>query len=412
MSETCQPSIGGFAGVIVLAVTGGVAAGVPRPVAAQGASDGRHWVGTWATALVARAAVPPPAAVAAGPAAPAPPLNFNNQTLRQIVRVSVGGSQVRAVFSNAFGTAPLPVGAASIAVRDKGEVIVPGSSRSLLFGGKPTATIAPGAVLVSDPVMLTIADLADVAVDLYLPGDTAATGSPLAHHTGNGALQTNYVSETGNHAGMAKFPVRTTTLVWHFLSRVEVVAPQQVGAVVAFGDSITDGSRSTPDTNNRWPNHFWRLLGKTSGGVLNAGIGGNRLLSDRTTRRAARFDRGDPRTSGAASGRPHRDQRYRGNRRGTHRLTIIADPPDYAASPRTRLKVRRHVDAVQRHHHSVPSTGRRERGHASEPTWWLRPAANTMPCSTFEAAVRDQAQTESAQKYASPGQPASERRRL
>ncbi len=292
--------------VIVVAVALAAAAAAPPEAAGQGQGqevEGRHWVGTWAAALVARAATPPPAAApAAGQPAPAPPLNFNNQTLRQIVRVSIGGPEVRAVFSNAFGTAPLRIGAASIAVRDKGDAIVSGSSRSLVFGGKPSATIAAGAVLVSDPVTLTIPDLADLAVDLYLPGDTAATGSPLAHHTGGGAVQTNYISETGNHAGAQKLPVRTTTRQWHFLSRVEVSGPAQIGAVIALGDSITAGSQSTPDTNNRWPNHLARrlLAQNIRMGVLNAGISGNRLLSDGNSQSVlARFDRDVAAQSGA-----------------------------------------------------------------------------------------------------------------
>ena len=220
---------GVWRGVIIM-VALAAATGAPREAAGQGTAGrstpldaGRHWVGTWAATLVARAAAPPPAA--AGQPAPSPPLNFNNQTLRQIVRVSIGGPDVRAVFSNAFGTAPLRVGAANIALREKDDTIVSGSSRPLLFSGKPSAAIAPGAVLVSDPVTLRVADLADVAVDVYLPDDTAAAGSPLAHHTGDGAVQTNYLSETGNHAGAQKLPVRTTTRLWHFLSRVEVTAP-------------------------------------------------------------------------------------------------------------------------------------------------------------------------------------------
>jgi lysophospholipase L1-like esterase len=218
------------------------------------------------------------------------------------VRVSIGGPQVRAVFSNAFGTAPLTVGAASIALRDTGETIVAGSSRPLLFSGKSAGSIAPGAMLVSDPVSLTIPDLADVAVDMYLPGDTAAAGSPLSHHTGNGAVQTSYVSETGNHAAAARFPVRTTSLSWHFLSRMEVIAPEQVGAIVTLGDSITAGSQSTRDTNNRWPNHLARrlLAQKIRAGVLNVGHSGNRLLGDGNSPSAlARFDRDVAAQSGA-----------------------------------------------------------------------------------------------------------------
>jgi lysophospholipase L1-like esterase len=108
------------------------------------------------------------------------------------------------------------------------------------------------------------------------------------------AVQTNYVSPAGNHTGAADMPVMTTTQNWFFLARVEVMAPEQVGAVVTFGDSITDGTRSTPDTNNRWPNHLAkRLLAQNIKlGVLNTGIAANRVLSEGTGVNAlARFDR-------------------------------------------------------------------------------------------------------------------------
>ena len=113
--------------------------------------------------------------------------------------------------------------------------------------------IPSGAAVVSDPVDLAVPAMGDLAIDLYLPGNTAGP-SPLTTLTG--ALQTSYVSETGNHAGMSELPVVATTQNWFFVSRVEVMAPQSVGAVVAVGDSITAGSRSTADTNNRWPNQL------------------------------------------------------------------------------------------------------------------------------------------------------------
>jgi lysophospholipase L1-like esterase len=97
-----------------------------------------------------------------------------------------------------------------------------------------------------------------------------------------GALQTSYISETGNHTGKATMPQAGTTQSWFLLSRVDVMAPDAAGAIVAFGDSITDGSRSTPDTNNRWPDHLARRL-QSEGirmGVLNAGIGGNRVVGE------------------------------------------------------------------------------------------------------------------------------------
>ena len=255
------------------------------------ARPGEHWVGTWTTAEVGRPQNPPlPAAPLAAPAAgqnaapPAPPppfMHFNNQTLRQIVHTSIGGSRLRVVLSNRFGTAPLTVAAAHVALRQNDSTIVSGSDRALLFGGRPTMTIPPGAIAYTDGVDLTVPALADLAIDLYLPGDTNTT-SPVTMH--NGALQTNFVSQTGNHVGVAAPPVVATTASWFLLSRVEVMAPESVGAIVAFGDSITDGSRSTPNTNNRWPDHLARRLMAQTGGakpaVLNAGIGGNRVLGD------------------------------------------------------------------------------------------------------------------------------------
>ena len=254
---------------------------------AQNASAGEHWVGTWATAEVGRpqtppvvaAALAPGQATAAPPSAPAPFLHFNNQTLRQIVRVSLGGNRLRMVLSNRFGTAPLTIAAAHVALRQSEAAIVSQSDRSLLFSGRPTITIPSGAVVYSDPVDLTVPAQADLAIDVYLPGETN-TPSPLTMHAG--ALQTSFVSQTGNHTGAPTLPVVATTTSWFLISRVEVMAPESVGAIVAFGDSITDGSRSTVDTNNRWPDHLARRLVQagTRMAVLNAGIGGNRVLTE------------------------------------------------------------------------------------------------------------------------------------
>jgi lysophospholipase L1-like esterase len=259
---------------------------IQSPGLAQDDRGGEHWVGTWATAVVARPQT------GSQPLQESAPLNFHDQTLRQIVHVSLGGNRVRVVLSNAFGTDPLEIGAAQIALRAQEAAIVPASSQVLTFGGRSAATIPAGAVLFSDPIPMTVPALADLAIDLYLPGDTAATTSPLTTHSA--AHQTNYVSTAGNHNGAAELPVETTTLSWFFLSRVEVSAPEDVGAVVLLGDSITDGSRSTDDTNNRWPDHLARRFAAENieMGVLNLGIGGNRLLTDGLGVSAlARFDR-------------------------------------------------------------------------------------------------------------------------
>ncbi len=324
----------------ILAVTSPVAAAL-MIVAAQSSlraqsTRGEHWVGTWATAVVARPQGPPavgqpfgagltsqcfgqapparaaaePAAAEAAPGGPGgrggpgggrgqgggrggpggPPINFNNQTLRQIVHTSIGGSRVRVVLSNAYGTSPLAVGAAHVALRDKDAAIVAASDRALTFGGSPSVNIPPGASVLSDPAALAVPPLSDLAIDVYLPGDTSAV--PLTTHAG--ALQTNYVSATGNQAGAPDFPGATTTAAWFFLSRVDVAAPEQAGAVVTFGDSITDGTRSTPNTNSRWPDQLAKRLQaqKINLGVLNLGIAGNRVLGDGAGVSAlARFDR-------------------------------------------------------------------------------------------------------------------------
>jgi lysophospholipase L1-like esterase len=288
------------------------AASVVPSIHAQTGRTGDRWVGTWATAVVARPQGPPvlPVAPPGSPCAPpvfgpapggrqggpppgfAAPINFSNQTLRQIVHVSIGGERVRVVLSNAFGSLPLAVGAAHVALRTKDAAIDAKSGRALTFGGSPSATIAAGAVIVSDPVNLSVPAFADLAIDAYLPGDTAASSSPLTTHAG--AQQTNYVSTEGNHAGAADLPVATTTQAWFFLARVEVTAADQAGAIVTFGDSITDGTRSSPNTNSRWPDFLARRLAAANIrlAVLNQGIAGNRVLCDGAGVSAlARFDR-------------------------------------------------------------------------------------------------------------------------
>lgn len=260
------------------------------PTLAQNRST-EKWVATWATALVARA----PGAAAGrqgGPPGP-PPVTVSNQTLRQVVRVSVGGSRVRVVLSNAFGTAPIDIGAAHVALREKDAGIVAASAKPLTFGGRAAGTILPGAILLSDPVDLTVPPVSDVVVDLFVPGELGTGPSPVTTH--NGAGQTNYLSETGNHSGAAAFPVAGRATSWFLLARVEVMAPANTVALAAFGDSITDGARATTDRNARWPDVLARRLAARRGAavaVLNAGISGNRVLGDGAGQSAlARFDK-------------------------------------------------------------------------------------------------------------------------
>jgi lysophospholipase L1-like esterase len=200
---------------------------------------------------------------------------------------------VRVVLSNAFGTAPLEIGAADLALRDKESSVVAASVKPLTFGGNAKASLLPGATLVSDAVEMKVAPLADLAIDLYLPGDLGISPSPVTTH--NGASQTNYLSEPGDHTGDAAFKPAGQAGAWFLLARVEVAAPASARAVVTFGDSITDGARSTADTNNRWPDQLARRLAAERGAqvaVLNAGISGNRVLGDGAGISAlARFDK-------------------------------------------------------------------------------------------------------------------------
>jgi lysophospholipase L1-like esterase len=211
--------------------------------------------------------------------------------------VSLGGKRARIVLTNAFGAAPLSIAAASAALRDKDSAIVAGSSHAVMFAGQASVTIPPGGLMISDPVDMPVPTMGDLVIDLYFPSEMIAATAQLTYHSG--ANQSNYISKPGNFAGSADFPVATTIASWYFLSRVEVAAPAQVTALIAFGDSITDGTASTRNTNNRWPDLFIKRLSEAKGSniraVINEAIAGNRLLSDGIlnfgVNALARFDR-------------------------------------------------------------------------------------------------------------------------
>src|SRR3984893_12778122 len=217
------------------------------------------------------------------------PRALRNQTVRQIAGISIGGNRVRVVLSNEYGSKPLVIGAAHVALAGSGAAIVAGSDRALSFDGHPSVTIPPGAPVISDPVDLTVAPLSNVAVSLFLPDQTPLT---TFHWEG---VQTAYISPEGNFVGDADMKADSTIKARLFLSGIMVDAPPNARAVVAFGDSITDGATSTPDANHRWPDVLARRLVQAGGApiaVLNEGISGARVLSDRMGVNAlARFDR-------------------------------------------------------------------------------------------------------------------------
>ncbi len=239
-----------------------------------------HWVATWATAVQQPRAGAQPTPATTG---------FTDQTVRMIVHTTVGGRGARVLLSNTFGTKPLSIGAAHIALRSKESAITSGSDRALMFNGKPSVTIAPGAQVTSDAVDIEIPQLGDVAISVYFPSET---GPITTHGT---ALHTSYIAK-GNAVGEASLTDATTTRSWYGISELDVMAGQAVGTLVTFGDSITDGTTSTPDTDASWPSQLAQRILTTNSmpkiAIANEGISGNRLLADGAGVNAlARFDR-------------------------------------------------------------------------------------------------------------------------
>lgn len=213
-------------------------------------------------------------------------LVLEDQTIREIVHTSIAGDAVRVRLSNAYGADPVAIGAARIALRESGSTINPGTDRALTFAGRASVTIPAGALVLSDPVELKIPALTDVAISLYLPRHTVAGG---IHYS---AQQTNYIAN-GDATHSVKLGRTAAVTSWEFLTAVETREPESAGTVVAFGDSITDGAHSTNDTNHRWPNTLAdRLIAANKDlGVIDEGIGGNRILHDGETSSSITFGR-------------------------------------------------------------------------------------------------------------------------
>ncbi len=242
------------------------------------AAQTTHWVGTWGTASYPNLNNPVNSPDASVPKLG--PIGAADETLRQTVHVSVGGSAARVAFSNEYGTEPLAVGAASVTIASTPGSMQPGTLRILQFGGKLSITIPPGATALSDAVALKVEPLSDLVVSIFLPSQAMAT---VTEHTN--AVQTNY-RVAGNATQGPQLPGAVPFYGYAFLKSVEVAAPRNAGTIVALGDSITDGTHVTRDSNNRWPDELARRLQADRHtrdlGVLNEGIGGNRVLHDGT----------------------------------------------------------------------------------------------------------------------------------
>lgn len=262
-----------------------------------------HWVGSWGTAqqLAPMPAPPPMPPRKEGSTRPAPPPpsgpspivptpdTLEDQTVRMIVRPTIGGSQLRLQFSNASGGAPVTIGRARLAKSVGKDGIVSATDRAVSFSGQSSVTIQPGAVAISDPVSLDVAALDLLAVSIHLPGKTAVnTIHPLG-------LRTTYVAK-GDRTADAALPGAGTNRSYFWLTGVEVLSPPSAGAIVAFGDSITDGYATTPDAGRAWPDLLAAALKRNPAtadlSVLNMGISGNRVRRDGAGLSAlARFDR-------------------------------------------------------------------------------------------------------------------------
>ncbi|MEO8562269.1 MAG: SGNH/GDSL hydrolase family protein [bacterium] len=211
-----------------------------------------------------------------------------DQTLRLVIRTSIGGDAVRIRVSNEYGDRPLVIDAARVALRDSGASIVEASDRALTFGGRSYVRLLPGAVALSDATPFTVPALRDLTVSLHLADTTRLA---TRHQLG---LQTNYVGH-GNVVSARGFAPDTTLQIWPFLVGVDVTNRATTGVIVAIGNSITDGALSTRDANTRWPNVLAaRMLasGEPMKAVVNAGISGGRVLTYGAGPSAlARFDR-------------------------------------------------------------------------------------------------------------------------
>jgi lysophospholipase L1-like esterase len=225
------------------------------------------WIATWA-------ASPQPTA----PDPNEPLFNIEDQTVRERVRVSIGGAQICIRLSNEYGSAPLLVGSATVAAPNDTASVRPGSIQTVTFEGRNSVTIPAGAPVLSDPVAFPVTSGAEISISLYFPKRVA---TPTLHSL---ALKRAVVSQHGDHTRAEKIEGGAASESSILVSAVLVPAQPSQRLVVAFGDSVTDGDGSTVDADHNWPSDLIRRLGKTPEGsklaVVNEGIVGNRLLSD------------------------------------------------------------------------------------------------------------------------------------
>ncbi len=238
-------------------------------------TDAGGWIATWATASSVQSPFD------------APTPTFNDTTLREIVRVTIGGFFHRVWLTNEHGTEPLVIGAAELALRDMHSAILPGTSRTLTFSGNPSITIPPGARVLSDAVSLKVPARSDLAISIHLPQDLSAQTSPASYHVR--ALQTSYMAH-GNQTAEDDLSGAESITSWFYLAGVESRSGYRTALIAALGDSTTDGDQlaSMPpvDQQARYTDFLGNVLIQTpsvdrfdQASVVNLGISGNQLLS-------------------------------------------------------------------------------------------------------------------------------------
>jgi lysophospholipase L1-like esterase len=235
------------------------------------------WVPSWATSPQAADADDPLAKIA-------------NQTVRERVRLSVGGDRICIRLSNEYGTTPLQVGAVTVGVPVSPESVKPASLRTVTFGGQKSVTIPAGAPILSDPVSFPATTGSEISISIFFPQKVA---TPTVHSL---ALKRAVISQPGDHTSAEKIDGGANSDSSILINAVLVPSQPSQRLIVAFGDSITDGDQSTVDADRNWPGDFIRRLEKTPDAsriaVVNEGIAGNRLLDDiLATNGLARFDR-------------------------------------------------------------------------------------------------------------------------
>jgi lysophospholipase L1-like esterase len=254
---------------------------------ASAAAHAQQWVASWTGSVQGPYPVGNPTAQPELKYAfPSPEKGARNQTFRLIVRPDVWGQQTRIRLSNVFGTQPVTFNDAFVGLQDASSGIVKGTNQPVLFGGQKSVTVQPGQSVMSDAVALPFVKSATdpvlrgrkLAVSFHVVGESG----PMTWHAK--ALQTSYVSPPGSgpkgqDEGESAFPFSTTS--WYFLDEVDMSLPARADVIVAFGDSITDGTGTTINGDDRWPDVLARRLHAAYGDdfvVVNQGIGGNEVV--------------------------------------------------------------------------------------------------------------------------------------